>query len=208
MSKPNPRLGMVGLVRILALLRDQPLSARQLSTVGGIAPSTAFKIIPQLHRAGLLCLESERIFFKTWAPVYAHRPGQADATLAKAKPLRFTRWTENVLAFAHVMRELEAPTTRIEVADATGLTRRTALLTVNALHAHGLAHIAGWTRPQNSPGVWAAQFKAGPGTDKPRPKRMTQAQYERRKYHKAKRAQPLKVLHMLGSARASVEIKQ
>ena len=205
-ASANPARGMAVYASVLAALDGKPMTLRQLAEHTDLSMSSLYAMVPQLHHAGLIRVAGEVMVHRSHAVVYVRADGQPDAPLLKAKALPFRRWHALVIAFVSIVRELASPSTRLEVVEATGVGQRTVLLTINAMHAAGLVHVAGWSRGQNSAGKWAAQWVYGPGNDKPAPKPMTKRQYEQRRYRKRKRHMAVRVLQAFGPARASVPV--
>jgi hypothetical protein len=99
--------------------------------------------------------------------------------------------------------------TAAEMADEQRMHRNTVDYHLKRAHKEGRAHIAGWKRQIGVSGKWAPVFRAGPGVDKPEPKRTKRdaSTYSKRYYARnrllvrarqaAKKGQPINPYYQL-----------
>lgn len=173
------RQGMVGYAFLCALLRDEPITARQLEAKAQMGHVAAYRLLMTMHAM-------RRVHISSWlvrpriAPVAVFSLGQGtDAVPPTVRPdgrpvhgfrMPQRRLCPGVMAFVQLLRAIEAPATRTEVEEATGLHHATVNEALEVLVALDLAHVALWLdRPQG--GAPVENIVLGPGENAPKPKR-------------------------------------
>jgi hypothetical protein len=190
--KPRPlhmtrRIGMAGYVRILAMLRDEPRTVRELADTGIVGRTGAGRIIGSLHHLRVLRIVGWRqrpgcrtqpmygISKAEDAPAPALRPN--GRPVEPLKPRKVLLSTE-VVALVSLMRALEDPMSKAELMQATGLWLGGLRPVLAALRRHGFVRIALWVHPAHGPVV--PHFQLGSGYDASRPPRITRSETNRR----------------------------
>lgn len=200
------RLGLVGYVRLLAILRTGPQSTVEFEAAAGIAHGTAHRILGSMHLLGMVHIAGWRMEADSpTMPQFIGFPGQdvpPPATRPNGRRVDGVRrlsaaWpTSELAAFSLLLKTLETPCTRSELAAATGLNDQTIRATLAALMKWRIARIALWTpRSTSTPGgPPMPNFQLGREASAHRPPRACpielQRQYRSRRAAR-ERAQPL-----------------
>ena len=184
------RIGLPGYVRILAALRDKPMSHVEAQDGLKLRHNTAHRLLNGMYALGLLriagwLVEPDRPTAPRFGlgpgadePAPLLRPDGRPVTRAKM-PLKVRPGSE-LVAFKSLLQGLESPATALELADATGLSIVTVRRTLAAMTEHRLAHIALWTpRPGCAGGPPQPNYQAGAGNNARRPIPLTNAERNR-----------------------------
>ena len=184
------RLGLQGYAMVCAALRDNPETVRGLVLRAGLGRTAAYRVLSSLHSLKLAHIVDWRMYPRLAPlPVYAYGPGEdkpppklrPNGNESRARPAVKRHLCPAVIAFAHVLRAIESPVTRLEVTAATGLDTSTALNALNALTETGLAHISGWSS-RDQGGALLPLWVKGAGRNAPKPSSAKlQREYEARK---------------------------
>lgn len=172
------RLGLAGYVYLAAMLRDQPCTVRALQARARLGHVAAYRFVMTLYRLG-------RAHIAGWQetprapllPIFAWGPG-ADVPAPKLRSsgrpveavnLPKLRLCAAVIAFDHLLRTMEVPCSRVEIAAETGLDDTTVQNALEALLETGMAHLPLWLAREQG-GDPLPQYQAGPGRNAPKPK--------------------------------------
>lgn len=196
--------GMRGYAIILGALRDQPMTAPELSEKLGMYGNTPRIIVRQLHHRGLIHIAGWKITsVRAHAiPVYAQGCG-SDAPL----PDRSTGLPRSrrdygaptprteMIAFATIMEALAEPHTAKSLCELSGLYHRTVYVLIGILRKLRLVHIAGWDQTIALAPVALYQLGDKRDANRPRPKSKTDV-WRTHDIRRRERAKALRVIHI------------
>lgn len=125
--------GMRLYVQVLRALHDKQMTAKDLvEEIGLYNPQSAMEMLRQFHGMGLahVCARSRN------ETVWSYGSGPSTC-----KPMRPSA---RLIAFTSLFRELECPTMRRELEEATGLSESCIASVLLCMRKLRMAHIAGW----------------------------------------------------------------
>jgi hypothetical protein len=187
MARPKSPIGKRGYARILRRLVDQPSTVQQVMDACVIGRTAAYRILPSMcvlglaHVSGWLSVKD-----KPYQPIYSAGDG-AEAPMPDArpngrpvahpKPAPRRQPPAELIAFADVVRALDAPHSAIELAEATGQNITSIRRLLDHMRGLGLVRIASWERRLvvGGPPIPSYEF-AIDGQDAPRLKRIPKTQ--------------------------------
>ena len=207
-GKRCQRIGMSGYARMLRCVIDRPLSREELMERCNLGRTAAAALLHGMHRLRLIHIASwvHPRRAAAYSPVYAYgeRP---DAPYPERMPsgvpaARYKQWTQRaqpeLLAFAHILRELSVPQTIQDLHELTGVTEWIARRLMAAMRELRLVRIGAWSH-RNHGGLPVPHYElALDGTDARKPSRQPKRDINRR-YRVARRDkdQTLEVIHAL-----------
>jgi hypothetical protein len=184
------RIGVIGFVAVLASLRDGPTTVMELARRLDVHWTMLYRIVPTFYVLGRLHVAGwQPCRRRGWfMPIYGYGGGPDAPPIGHHRPLPVKpRMVTDVIAVESALRCLETPSTKVELMEACGLSHKTAKLLIEACIEHGLAHIDSWTaRSLTGAGQQLPQYIIGPGAPKPKPRRASKKEINKRWYYRNK----------------------
>lgn len=184
------RLGLAGYVRLLAILRTAPHSTVELEAAAGIGHNTANRIMGSMYALGMIHIADWRMdddsptqprflgFAGEDSPPPTRRPN--GRPIGGVKRLRNAKPTSEMTAFASLIRALEVPASRADLAEATGMNDQTIRAALRAMLKERMVRVALWTPRLTPGGPYVPNFQMGAAPSAPRPSKTPAAELRRR----------------------------
>lgn len=184
------RLGMGGYARVLAALRDKPMTYMEGQAATGIRHNSMHRIFNSMYALGMVhiadwMIEPDRPTAPRFgmghaddAPPPVKRPNGKRVTKAKMPPAVVP--APELVAMKSLLQAVQEPATALEVIAATGVSPVTVRNALAEMHRLRLVHIALWTpRAGNNSGAPVPNYQIGRAADAPRPKPLAQKARQR-----------------------------
>ncbi len=145
----------------------------------GITGTTAFRIATGMWGCGLIHPQGWELHGSHWVAVWQSGPGEAAPHPVRGivKAPRCTRI--ELLAFAHLWAELQEPSTKQDLVDASGYTEGTVRMLVEHARARRMVRISEWLVNMGSGGDHTPLYQHGSKADEPKPQRQDKALLDR-----------------------------
>lgn len=179
----RPRLGMEGYAHLSAILAEQPASVLAFVERSGLRKQSAYRYLMSMHTLGWAHISAWELKPRAKPiPVFAFGPGADAAVPLKTasgkdvqseRPLPEGQLCPSIIAFCQILRAMdEAPVSRVELIECTGLDKWAVCQAVETLIAAGMARISGWElRPQGGAPLPQYELGGGPQAKRPKPVR-------------------------------------
>ena len=165
---------------LIAAMASLPADAQGMADAAGITRNRMYRLVKQMRRMGVIRVAEYIRDGRNTRIVYALSDGSPDLTVR-------CKLARESFQLALIWREMAEARTSGEIAEATGVCRRSVNLQVRRLIDAKLAHIAGWDWAHQVP---VAAYQRGKGTNAKRPNGMSKAEINRR-YWDARKARRL-----------------
>lgn len=182
--KSGLRLGMTGYASILRRLMRKPMTAAEVCEAEIGCMNTARVVLRRMHVCRLVHVSGWKPrtvkcggFAAVWSAGDAEDVPYPAGELKKV-PAKRNNVSSAMVAFASLIRELREPSTKAELALATGLSEETVRKFIDHARSIRLVRIGGWHRAGHD-GRQAAMWVLGSTADAPRPSVKSRQQIDR-----------------------------
>ncbi len=196
--------GRAGYASICAGLSVLPATPAKVAEATGYGQDIAEKWLRNLHRMGILRIASrDQVAPKVYVDTFDWAGDGKPSLPAKRQPPKRAVPPILLINLAAMLRELSMGCTVTELAEVSGLCRRSAAEVVTLMREHRLLRIVRWEWCRT---VWAPVYQRAKGKDAPRPEKEPRKVLNARAW--ARRRERLNVRAMHSALTAPVETRE